>query len=1038
MNWLLQQKSSRAWPLYLVLLSLPAFLFLYIYGLPINDDGPLHLLRIARLHDAVTKGILFPRWMPDQLLGYGYPTLNYYASATYYGVEFLHLLGLPLYWAYVVAQSLLVIFAATGMYLFARDLMGDPRFWPPMIAAIAYIYSPYLIQNIYVRGAFAEVGAQALLPWLLWSFRRIWRSERAQAYLLSSTLLLAALAFTHTISLLLVPPFLLGYLAILAWDADRRALRLRWSAIAIGGAMAITAFFWLPLIAERDNVSALAYAIAQQRFLPTSFLEARNFLYTSLTYIYTNDLDYRFGIVQALGILIGLPFAIHRAIHRSKEWWYWIAILLFCGVMMTKLTEPIWFGSKLFTIIQFPWRLLALVQIPVALLTALPFCYIPNRFLRAAASAIAIAFLIWVYVPRLPWIPLMSPASSFSMPMSADFEAKIKKVIDGGNIVTSLQEFRPRWVSTNLVLEPQTVESVPISSTVTPLAAQPLHLRLRTSASSAFPLRLNTFYFPGWQITMDDTTRLTPYPSTNLGLLTAEVPPGEHLVDVEWAGTRLAFWAALISQLGLLALIIWQARQPRRFLWSLPLVFLLLLALFATYWHPPLAGVVVAESESQVPGMRLVGFGTPEITSDGIAVYPYWYALQTAPPNLEVRWQLLNSAGQVVAQTETTPFYDVYAAHNWPANTLIDDAQMIPLPADLPAGSYQILMSPLRDEDDMPLFTTIAGAVTLDAPIAQSAPPHRLEVYLGDDVVLKGYDLRIAENLSLRPTFLPQSPDVALAYAGESLAYTLYWELLQETDKPYVGFVHLTDRQGKPIVQRDQSPGPVFLPVAIWGVGRLYPDDYMLTIPKETLSGLYQPQVGMYDWEEVDRFDVRIAGSEEINDHYLLPPVKIINRAINPIGIAAGAHFGDMAELLRYDIHNAEGKDATTSFPVKAGSTVTLTAFYRVENPTPVALTRFIQMRDAANQIVAQLDSEPQDGQNPTWAWVKGEVVQDTVYLPIPPETPPGEYVIYLGFYEPSGNFARLPVSNRQGVRLPNDELPLPLGANPLVVQVVK
>jgi hypothetical protein len=170
----------------------------------------------------------------------------------------------------------------------------------------------------------------------------------------------------------------------------------------------------------------------------------------------------------------------------------------------------------------------------------------------------------------------------------------------------------------------------------------------------------------------------------------------------------------------------------------------------------------------------------------------------------------------------------------------------------------------------------------------------------------------------------------------------------------------------------------------------------------------------------------------------LLPPVKVINRNIDPAGIAAGAHFGEMAELLRYDIHNEEGKDATSSFTVKAGSTLTLTAFYRVENPTPTALTRFIQMRDITNQIVAQLDGEPQGGQNPTWAWVKDEVVQDTAHLPIPPETPPGEYVIYLGFYEPVGNFVRLPVTDRQGERLPNDELPLPLGANPLVVQVVK
>jgi hypothetical protein len=435
--------------------------------------------------------------------------------------------------------------------------------------------------------------------------------------------------------------------------------------------------------------------------------------------------------------------------------------------------------------------------------------------------------------------------------------------------------------------------------------------------------------------------------------------------------------------------------------------------------------------------VRLAGYGQPEISAEGITIYPYWVATETEPPDLTVRWQLQNEAGEVVAQTNATPFYDAYSAENWPAGTLIDDAQLIPLPDGLPAGSYYVVMNPL-DETEETLFTMPLGMVTLDASTPKVTPPNPLDLYLGDNIMLKGYGLHVVETLLSKLSFLPQNDTVAILHPGENLVYELYWQLVHETDEPYSGFIHLTDRQGKPLVQRDQSPGPIFAPVSIWGLGRLYRDDYMLTIPDQTASGLYWPQVGMYNWEDVHRFDVTGSDGEIIGDHYSLPPVKVVNRNIDPIGIAAGAHFGEMAELLRYDIHNQEGQDATGSFTVKAGSTLTLTTFYRVENPTPTALTRFIQMRDAANQIVAQLDSEPQEGQNPTWAWVKDEVVQDTAYLSIPAETPPGGYVIYTGFYEPGGNFPRLPVTNRQGVRLPNDELPLPLGANHLVVQVVK
>jgi hypothetical protein len=65
-------------------------------------------------------------------------------------------------------------------------------------------------------------------------------------------------------------------------------------------------------------------------------------------------------------------------------------------------------------------------------------------------------------------------------------------------------------------------------------------------------------------------------------------------------------------------------------------------------------------------------------------------------------------------------------------------------------------------------------------------------------------------------------------------------------------------------------------------------------------------------------------------------------------------------------------------------------------------------------------------------------MVQDTTNLIIPPDTPLGDYHIYLGFYEPTGTFPRLPVTNRQGVRLPNDELPLTLDDDYLLIEVVR
>jgi hypothetical protein len=88
-------------------------------------------------------------------------------------------------------------------------------------------------------------------------------------------------------------------------------------------------------------------------------------------------------------------------------------------------------------------------------------------------------------------------------------------------------------------------------------------------------------------------------------------------------------------------------------------------------------------------------------------------------------------------------------------------------------------------------------------------------------------------------------------------------------------------------------------------------------------------------------------------------------------------------------------------------------------------LTRYVQVRDAQNQIVAQYDSEPQEGSNPSWAWLPGEIVVDVIPLALPLALSDDHYTLYLGWYDAAANLAHLPTYDRQGKRLANDEVPL-------------
>ena len=75
--------------------------------------------------------------------------------------------------------------------------------------------------------------------------------------------------------------------------------------------------------------------------------------------------------------------------------------------------------------------------------------------------------------------------------------------------------------------------------------------------------------------------------------------------------------------------------------------------------------------------------------------------------------------------------------------------------------------------------------------------------------------------------------------------------------------------------------------------------------------------------------------------------------------------------------------------------------------------------------MAAQNDNLPQGGANPTWAWITGEQVVDTVQLTVAEDAAPGEYTLLTGFYNSNEGGIRLPVLDETGQGLPNDMLSL-------------
>ncbi len=327
--------------LLLALAALPAVAPLASGGLTASFDGSAHLLRLGALQRSISEGVFLPRWMPDMQLGYGYPVFNFYPAGAYYVALIPSLFGITIYWGYAIGFAFALLLAGAGAMLLARDILSAESPWPALVAGVAYIYAPYLLINVYIRGSLPEALAQALLPWVLWSGRRVLTQAQPIGYVLIFTAFLGGLALTHSLTLMLLVPYLVGYIAVVWWNGGHTRISLRWIVFALLAAMGISSFFWLPMLFDRQFLSEAAYATARFGWLPDNVWTWGNFLDSHLLYEYDFSRPVQLGLVQI--VIAAGGFLIAR--RYDAEWLFFALSALALLLAIGSWTLPFWQSS---------------------------------------------------------------------------------------------------------------------------------------------------------------------------------------------------------------------------------------------------------------------------------------------------------------------------------------------------------------------------------------------------------------------------------------------------------------------------------------------------------------------------------------------------------------------------------------------------------------------------------------------------------------------------------------------------------------------
>ncbi len=594
-----REGASKRLPVGAVILaSLAAAQPLLSGRLPWAADTLIHLYRLIELDHLLRHGYLFSRWAPDLAYGFGFPLFNFYTPLSYYAAEIFRLIGMDFSPALLATFVAFIVGAGLGMYLWTAEIFGRRA---GLVAAAAYVTAPYLLYNVYHRGALAEVLAMALMPVILWAITRLARNGAPRFFFLT-TLLYAALLLGHNITAFVFTPVIVAYGGTLFTGHRTRntehELRIPYCALRVALSLllglGLAAFFWVPAIRELNSVQII------QVFVPQVFDYHFNFvtlgeLFSPPVTVDPNLLlpptPRSMGLIPFVLAVLALTFGWRRWERQQKILAGFAAILALGSLFLTlPQALPAWDALPLLRYVQFPWRFLGLASLAVAFLAGgafsdcrlaqdAPFVLRPSSFalrlssfvIRHSSFVIIMGLIIygftWQYVPYLA--PIIRPtvadiaryereSGALGTTSAGDFSPNtVKKLPDANALVERY--------SRSDVIERLNPASLPPDAKILQASYRPLSSDVTVEGQSSFVATFDIFYFAGWQARVDGQP-VAIKPTDPHGLISFIVPAGEHRLQVFFGSTPLRTAAGSVSLISVLALVVVGAlfaRQPR-------------------------------------------------------------------------------------------------------------------------------------------------------------------------------------------------------------------------------------------------------------------------------------------------------------------------------------------------------------------------------------------------------------------------------------------------------------------------------------------
>jgi hypothetical protein len=547
----------------LVLLLLVVLTFIACSSLSLDTwfkggDSIIHLIRSNDVCYEMSLGNYYPRFLSQACFGKGLPTLNFYPPAFYLLVGYLNAIGFHIITAMVVVCAGSFFLSGWGMYLWTKKYCGEIG---ALIAATIYLFAPYHLVDIYLRGALPEFMALAILPYLFHGIDLSFSSERSLRGIIYTGLASAAIVMTHNLTAVMIFPFALCYFVWCRFYFKASYRRFMTACLGPLVGVGLSAFYWMPVMFEKKYLLGTGVSIAGNLHYSSHFNNITAFFSSKEVTAFT------FNSLYALVFLCAAVSMAALTSYKDKKRWFGLLTVVCCflSVVMTlSIATPVYEAVPTLQYLQFPYRFLG----PATLFLS-AFCgFVPSSKLLTGRKNLtwvvcALIMMSCVFLsgnlrkvegplPSFPPNPVAFSKDSYPIFLSWS---------DGDFIPLDSTLARGETVVNPVVLSSGGM-AVPVTDYRIVGAKLSCRVALQQEAELVGPW----LYFPGWEAKCDNK-KMPVYPD-KYGLIAVTIPQGAHDIEIRFGTTwpRVAGWivAGITLLVAMYCALLGRSRQGTR------------------------------------------------------------------------------------------------------------------------------------------------------------------------------------------------------------------------------------------------------------------------------------------------------------------------------------------------------------------------------------------------------------------------------------------------------------------------------------------